>query len=272
MHVLKNLPFLSTKSLAALFVLLLGLVLRGAIVKQLWVSLHQQLQNVEGEPVHRTVPVLLGVLVQRTNDDREQILAILVDQLDNVVIVPEEESALGNLEVRTRDAKSQPAEENFLHTVELGWLRQLQSLFELVQEQDLFRRDGEGPVPEHGCDDFVGQAWILLDVLSHAVGQLLIEGYQRFDLVQGDESLDQEVLVFILQRQREAIDDTSKDFKQLANTVVSLALVDDFEEHVLDSSADEGAEGHELAVDAMQNRLQIVPLTRILGVEELQQL
>ena len=42
------------------------------------------------------------------------------------------------------------------------------------------------------------------------------------------------------------------------------ALVDDPEEGMLDGAPDEGAQGHELAVDAVQDRLQIVAHARVL--------
>ena len=42
------------------------------------VDLHQQLEHVEGETMHSAVPMLLGVLVQRPNDDGEQLLFYLI--------------------------------------------------------------------------------------------------------------------------------------------------------------------------------------------------
>mmetsp|Transcript_45818 Transcript_45818/g.147118 ORF Transcript_45818/g.147118 Transcript_45818/m.147118 type:complete len:304 (+) Transcript_45818:779-1690(+) len=78
--------------------------------------------------------------------------------------------------------------------------------------------------------------------------------------------------MLVLERQCETVDDAAEYFQKLTNTVVSLALVDDLEEDVLDGPADEGAEGHELAVDAVEDGLQVVALTRILGVEQLQKL
>ena len=51
-----------------------------------------------------------------------------------------------------------------------------------------------------------------------------------------------------------------KNIQRLADAVVRLALVDDLEEHALDRPVDEGTQGHELAVDAVQDRLQVVTL------------
>mmetsp|Transcript_77790 Transcript_77790/g.168251 ORF Transcript_77790/g.168251 Transcript_77790/m.168251 type:complete len:509 (-) Transcript_77790:18-1544(-) len=272
MPVLEHGPLLLPRHLPPLLLLLVGAVLRGALVEQLGIGLHQQLEHVEGETMHSAVPMLLGVLVQRPNDDGEQLLAVLVDKLDDVVVVPEEERALCDLEVRARDAQREPPEKHVLHAVKLGGLRELQGFFQLVQEEDLLRRDGHGPEAKHGRDDVVREPGVLLHVLRHAVGKLLVEGRQRLDLVQRDQRLDQEVLVLILQRQREAVDDATQDLEKLSNTVVRLALVDNLEEHVLDSPADEGPQGHELAIDAVQDGLEVVPLAGVLRVEQLKKL
>ena len=53
---------------------------------------------------------------------------------------------------------------------------------------------------------------------------------------------------------------------------MALSLVDELEEDVVDGPADEGAEVEELAVDAMQGGLEEVALSRVLAVEELEEL
>merc|ERR1719197_1549479 len=71
---------------------------------------------------------------------------------------------------------------------------------------------------------------------------------------------------------RESVDDGAQDLQQLPDTVVALRLVDKAVESVADSAADETTMGHELAVNAVQNRLQVVALTRILTIEEVDEL
>mmetsp|Transcript_118593 Transcript_118593/g.342948 ORF Transcript_118593/g.342948 Transcript_118593/m.342948 type:complete len:453 (+) Transcript_118593:216-1574(+) len=268
----KDLPLLMAPRHVALFGLLLSAVLRGALVEQLRVRLHKQLQDVERQTMDRAVPMLLRVLVQGGDDDGEQVPAVLVDELHDVVIVPEEECALGNLEVRARDAESEAAEEHVLHAVELGRLRQLERLLELVQEEHLFGGDRHRPIPKHGRDDVVRQTRVLLDVLGHAVRELLVEACERLHLVQRDQRLDQKVLVLVLERQGEAVDDGAQDLEQLTDAVLGLAFVDDLEEDVLDRATDKGPQRHELAVDAVEDRFQVVALARVLGVEQLQKL
>mmetsp|Transcript_21723 Transcript_21723/g.59364 ORF Transcript_21723/g.59364 Transcript_21723/m.59364 type:complete len:270 (+) Transcript_21723:203-1012(+) len=263
------LPLLSPRLLAALLALLVRTVLCGALVEELRVGLHQQLQDVEGKTVYSTVPMMLRVLVQRPDDDREELRAVLIDQLHYVVVVPEEERALGYLEVGAGDAERQAPEELLLHAVKLRRLRELERFLEHVEEEHLLGRDRQRPVAQHRRDYVVGQARVLLDVLCHAVGELLVEGRERLDLVQRNQRLDQEVLVLGLQGQSEAIDDASKDLEQLANTAVGLTLVDHLEEYVLDGAPDERPQRHELAVDAVQDGLQVVALAWVFGVKQL---
>ena len=48
---------------------------------------------------------------------------------------------------------------------------------------------------------------------------------ERLDLVQRHQHLEQERLVLLLQRQREAVDDAAQDLEQFGDTVVSFGLV-----------------------------------------------
>ena len=77
--------------------------------------------------------------------------------------------------------------------------------------------------------------------------------------------------MLLFEGQRKAIDDGSQDLQQLSNAIVVLGLKDEAVEDVVDGLADEGPVHHELAVDAMEDGLQILALPRILAVKQLQQ-
>mmetsp|Transcript_26748 Transcript_26748/g.61625 ORF Transcript_26748/g.61625 Transcript_26748/m.61625 type:complete len:89 (+) Transcript_26748:238-504(+) len=87
--------------------------------------------------MHRTVPMLLRVLVESPDDDGKKLLSVFVDEFHHVVVVPEEESAFSYLKMRTCDASGNAAEERMLHLVELSTLSELQSLFQLIEEEYL---------------------------------------------------------------------------------------------------------------------------------------
>lgn len=61
-------------------------------------------------------------------------------------------------------------------------------------------------------------------------------------------------------------------FKQLADAVEVLRLVDKTQKNVVNLFANERAQTEEFSVDAVQHGLQEVPFPRILRVEQLQQL
>ena len=158
----------------------------------------------------------------------------------------------------------------------------------------LLPRRGPRPVPEDAVADSDGRLRVFLHVLRDAVGQLLVVKAHALGAVQRDERTAQEDDVLLLQGQRESVDDGAQDLQQLPDTVVALRLVDKAVESVADSAADETTMGHELAcasnlvshtarartphtasprtVNAVQNRLQVVALTRILTIEEVDEL
>eukprot|EP00983_Pelagomonas_calceolata_P134309 1162049-Pelagomonas_calceolata.AAC.7 len=79
-------------------------------------------------------------------------------------------------------------------------------------------------------------------------------------------------LVLFFERHCKAVDDGAQDFQQLSDAVMALGFEDEAVEDVVDGLADEGPMYHELAVDAVQDGLEVVALARVLRVKQLQQL
>lgn len=193
------------------------------------------------------------------------------DERDDVLVVPQEERSLGHLEVRAAYASGDLLEERRHDLLELARLDHLEDLLRLVEEEHLLGGVGHRPEGEDGLDDLDGELRVLLYELRHAVRELLVVEVDVPHLVQRQQRLHQELLVLLLEGQREAVDDGAEDLEQLGDTVVSLGLVDEAVEDVVDGLADEGAIRHELAVDSMEDGLEIVPLSRVLRVEEVEQ-
>mmetsp|Transcript_13315 Transcript_13315/g.39612 ORF Transcript_13315/g.39612 Transcript_13315/m.39612 type:complete len:303 (+) Transcript_13315:741-1649(+) len=152
---------------------------------------------------------------------------------------------------------------------ELLAAHELEDLLELGQDQHLLGAAAPRPEPDDALQDGDGRVRVLLHVLHDAVAELLVVEAHALGLVQRDERALQEHEVLLLQRDCEAVDDGPQDLQQLADPVVALRLVDEAVEHVGDGLADEGAVRHELAVDAVQDGLEVVALARVLRVEEL---
>eukprot|EP00955_Chlamydomonas_euryale_P054012 355664-Chlamydomonas_euryale.AAC.8 len=77
------------------------LVLAAHVLVQLLVQLLEHLADVHSEPVHGGVPVARGVFLERRQHDRQQKVPLLRDQVDDVLVVPQEEGALRDLKDRT---------------------------------------------------------------------------------------------------------------------------------------------------------------------------
>mmetsp|Transcript_9117 Transcript_9117/g.25675 ORF Transcript_9117/g.25675 Transcript_9117/m.25675 type:complete len:298 (+) Transcript_9117:457-1350(+) len=189
-----------------------------------------------------------------------------------MLVVPEEQSALHHLEVIRIEAPGKVGKEGLADLGQLVRAEQLQNLLQLIEEEDLLPAAAPGPVFEEALEDRRRRVGILLDILDDAVGKLLVIQTNALGLVKGDERPNEKLQVLLLQRDRKAVDNGAQNFKQLANTVVTFGLIDEAVEHVRDGPADKGSVRHELAVDSVENSLEIVPLPRIFAVEQLHEL
>jgi hypothetical protein len=95
---------------------------------------------------------------------------------------------------------------------------------------------------------------------------------ERLGLVKGKEHSGEEDLVFLLEGKGEAVDDRAEYLEKLGDTIVPFSLVHKLEEDVVDGTTDKRAQIQKLAVDPVKSCLQEVALTRVLRVEQLQQL
>lgn len=84
-----------------------------------------------------------------------------------------------------------------------------------------------GPEFEQTLDDRLRQVGVFFQELDDAVGELGMVHGQRFHFVQRQQYFQQELLVFVLQWQRKAIDDAAEDFEQLGNAVVVFRFVNE---------------------------------------------
>lgn len=64
--------------------------------------------------------------------DWHDLLVVLLDQLHDVLVVPEVQRALGHLEVRRRDARADLPKQHVHHELELGRLDDVQDLLDLA--------------------------------------------------------------------------------------------------------------------------------------------
>jgi hypothetical protein len=78
------------------------------------------------------------------------------------------------------------------------------------------------------------QGRILLQKLDDTIGQLGVIHAQALHLVHGEKNASQEELMFLLERQGEAVDDRAQNLQQLGDSVVSFRLVHELEENVVD--------------------------------------
>mmetsp|Transcript_11553 Transcript_11553/g.28001 ORF Transcript_11553/g.28001 Transcript_11553/m.28001 type:complete len:241 (+) Transcript_11553:166-888(+) len=158
----ERLPLLHPLRLRSRGPLHVGLVPRCAFLPEARVHVHEELLDVERQPVHRAIPVLGGVGLQRGVQNGQNDVTALGNERDDVLVIPEEQRPLRHLEVGGVDAARDEAEEGLRNLAKLGGLRELQQLLELVEEHHLLARVGVRPVLDEPPQDVVGQLRVLL--------------------------------------------------------------------------------------------------------------
>ena len=81
--------------------------------------------------------MVLRVGTQCSQDDGEETFSVLVDEFRRVIVIPEEEGALGHLEVGALYTLRHPLEQCRSELGEFRGLGQLGDLFQLVEEEGL---------------------------------------------------------------------------------------------------------------------------------------
>jgi hypothetical protein len=218
------------------------------------------------------IPVRLGVLVERREDDGEDDGDVVSHEVDDILVVPIVQRTLCDLEVLRVDAPGELLEERDLDLLELDGLDDVEDLLHLVEKHDLLWAVDLRPVPEQAEEDLLRKRRVLLEELDDAIGELRVVEGERLGFVERDEDSGEEGLVLLLERKSEAVDDGTEDLEKLGDAVMALGLVDELEEDVVDGTSDEGSEVEEFAVDAVEGRFEEVALSRVFRVEQLKKL
>jgi hypothetical protein len=143
-----------------------------ALIEELWVDLHKHLHSVVHHAVDSSIPMSLGVFVERSEHDRENSFHIITDEIAEIFIVPEIEGTLGNLEMWTSDRLSQLVEERFLNFGEFSGVHNLEDIFDFVEVHDLLGAVCLRPVTQQSKNDLRRrEVSILRTNREHKIGQ-----------------------------------------------------------------------------------------------------
>ena len=78
--------------------------------------------------------------------------------------------------------------------------------------------------------------------------------------------------VLISKRNSESTDNASQDIKELCCTIELVVLMDQREEALVDGLTNHFTSWYKLGIQLMQNVLQVIPLNRLLGIKQFQEL
>lgn len=174
--------------------------------------------------------------------------------------------------MRAVEASSDSTEQRNHTPMKLTSLSHFQDLFQLSKKHNLLRTIGHRPILQKPSNDRISELGVFLNELNNAITKLLMIRSGALRPVQRHQSPDQEKLVLLFQRQRETVDYTSQNLEQLRDAVVPLCLENEPVEDVVDGFPYERTMHHELAVYPVEDGFQILSLSPVHGVEELQEL
>eukprot|EP01018_Ginkgo_biloba_P025825 Gb_29611 [translate_table: standard] len=101
------------------------------------------------------------------------------------------------------------------------------------------------------------------------MGKLLMIHSHTLRFMKRNQSSNKKKLMFLLQRQRKPIDDTTQNLQQLCYSIVLFSLEYKTIKNVIDCFSNEWPVHHEFPINAMQYCFQIFPLSWIFGVKEI---
>ena len=189
-------------------------------------------------------------------------MPVLRHEIHDVIIVPQKQRTFCNLEMRRIDAHRDSPEQGKHSLDKLCCLREFQHFLQFPEKQDLLLAVCDRPVLQQSSEYSIRESWILFHELSDAVRQLLVIHSRALRFVQRQESALKENLMFLFQGECKTVNDTSKNLKQLRDTVVPLRLVNEPVKYVVDGLPDEGSMCHEFSIDPVQDRLEVIALAR----------
>jgi hypothetical protein len=148
-----------------------------AFVVKVFIHLHKQLQHILCQTRHCRVPVIVGIVLQGRDQQRQDGMAVLRHERDEVLVVPQEECTFRDLKVGRVQTESHAFEERHHNLFEFCELDEFQDVFEFVEEETLLGAVGCGPETQETHDDGFRHLGVFLHKLRHAIRQLLVEDH-----------------------------------------------------------------------------------------------
>lgn len=145
-------------------------------------------------------------------------------------------------------------------------------LDEFRDEHDFLGRVGERPVLDEPIEKEKSKGGVLGEEEHRASHEVLVEEVASLHLVQRDDHVFEEDDVLLPQWHRKTRDDAGQNVEQLRGAVELEGLVDEGVEAVVDGLSDHLTPGHQLGVKPVKDVLEVFPLSRLFGVEQLQEL
>ena len=263
----KLLPLL-VKVLSVFFVLLdsvnlllVGVHLQGFIEGKRIDFLENGLQGDE-RLLQDLVPMVLSEVNDDWNKHWESFLLVGLEDVQEVVVLKEAHSSVGNLQVNTTNALDDSLEELVDQVFNLVDFANFEDFLQFSQEEGFLDAVGKWPVLQKSFKQWDGEGPVLGQEEHGASEELLIELRTSLYLVQWDDDILEENNVFVPEWNCETTDDAGKDIEQLGCSVEFVSFVDQGEETLVNSLSDHLSSWDKLGVQLVKNVLEVVSFNR----------
>ena len=210
------------------------------------------------------MPVVLSQVHNDRNEHWESLLLVGLEDVQEVIVLEEAHSSIGNLQVNATNRSHDSSEELVDKVVDLVNFANLQDLLQFSQEQGLLDRVGEWPILKQTFEEWDGKSSILGQEKHGASEQLFVEAGTSLHLVKWDDHILEENNVFVSKGHGETGNDRGENVEQLGGTIELVVLMDQGVEALVHGLSNHFSSGHEFSVQLVEDILQVVTLNGLL--------
>ena len=175
-----------------------------SLIKGVWVNFFQNGLESDETFLENLVPVTLCQVHDHGDEHWESDLLVSFEDVEEVVILKEAHSAVGNLQMDSTDALDNSFEQFGDERLDFLNLAHFKHFLQLGQEESLFNAIGEWPVLEKALERWNSKCSVFGQEEHRATKQLLVERGARLHLVKWNDNVLKEDYVLVSQCHRKS--------------------------------------------------------------------
>lgn len=205
------------------------------------------------------------------NKKREGIALVSFKDVEEVVILEEAHSSICYLKMKARNAFDQSFEDFRNIRLQFLNLAGLQDFDEFTNKHDFFGGICERPVLNQSVKQEKTKRWVFCQEEHGASHQMFMEKMAGLNFVKRNDHIFEENDVLFSEGNCKPRNDACQNIQQFRSSIELECLVYETVETIVDGFSDHLTTRDQLGIQAMQNVLEVFPLTRLFGIEQFQE-